>query len=164
VYSITLLDKAHEVCRSDAATARAIGVSPQLITEVRAGRKKLPPERAALLAELVGEDASYALQRVTLDNAKPELLTRLQRAFRVAAGVVGAAVLVATAAVPSSGNAGTIRTDREALTTTASLSVYTLSRLLAALLWMARRRRILGHRPRPRRSLHHAIIAAAGLA
>jgi len=147
MYAKTLIDKARldPRFRSDAAIARAIGVTPVFFHKVANGKAHMPAERAALLADLLGEDATYALKRAALDNAEGDLFTRLQKAFRVAAGVAGAVVLAGMATAPSPSYAGTIKTVRELPHTLEVCTDYTLSRLFAALalgrrawLWMAR--------------------------
>lgn len=129
MYALALLDKARQKLGSDAKTATAAGVSRQTISAIRKGDKKLSPELAAIIASALGDDPDYAVKRVMLENAAPELLTRLQRAFRVAAGVAGAAVLAATVSVPSSAEAGTIKKDRELVNISQRLTVYTSSRI-----------------------------------
>lgn len=141
MYAQTLIEKARASGQwpSDAAIAEAIGVDRSLLNRVSKGKQKMPPERAALLADLIGEDAGYALQRVAMENAEPDLLTRLQKAFRVAAGVAGAVVLAAMATAPSPTSAGTIKMAPDAVQSTrpdalhALYIVALLRRLKAAL-------------------------------
>ncbi|WP_395703040.1 helix-turn-helix domain-containing protein [Aquabacterium sp.] len=115
-YALALIDKALERCQGNAsAVARLAGIKPQSLHDIRHGKLKMSPETAAILAAAIGDDPEYSLKRVMLENATGEKLARLQKAFRVAAGVAGAAVLAAMAAAPSDSSAGTIRTDRDAV-------------------------------------------------
>lgn len=135
MYAQVLLDKARQKWKSDAQIAAAIGVTRQSLHAFSTGKAKMPPERAALLAAALGEDADYAAKRVMVDNAEGDLHARLAKAFRVAAGVAGVAVLVALGNVPLPANAGTIRTDREDLTS--EVTAQTL--YWRALRWLIRR-------------------------
>lgn len=126
MYAFSLLDKAKAITGSDAKTADLAGVSRQTLNKVRHREKKLSPELAAIIAALIGDDPDYAVKRVMIENAEGDMLTRLQRAFRVAAGVVGVAVLVALGSAPSPVNAGTIKTDRDGNHVTQRMTLYTL--------------------------------------
>lgn len=114
MYAISLLDKALQKFGSDRQTALAAGVSQQAISKIRHGAK-MSPELAAIVAAALGDDPDYAVKRVMLDNADPGLHARLTKAFRVAAGVAGVAVLAATVSDHGSAHAGTIKPDREHL-------------------------------------------------
>lgn len=84
-----------------------IGVRPQLLTDVRAGRKNLEPYHAARIAELIGENALAATFSALAAQAKaPAEKTywkkKLDNALRAAALVLGIFVL---AAVPEPSHA-----------------------------------------------------------
>lgn len=90
-YAKSLLDKAREMGHADAENARRIGVSRSYLCDVHAGRKAMSPEAAALLAELVGADATDALKRQTVENERePERREALRRAL-FASWVLGVA-------------------------------------------------------------------------
>ncbi len=50
--------------------AHDLGVSPQMITEVRKGRTYLNENQILMLAEAIGEDKEKALVGLALDKAK----------------------------------------------------------------------------------------------
>lgn len=55
-----LIDKAVEMCGSQAELARRMGVYPTDITKLKSGERPLSPEVAAELADIAGEDARQA--------------------------------------------------------------------------------------------------------
>lgn len=126
-YAMALLDKAKGLTGSDNATATAAGVTRQTLHAVRKGKAKLSPELGAIIAAAIGDDPDYAAKRIMLENAPPSMLARLQKAFRVAAGVAGVAVLAALTSAPYDAHAGTIKTDRDVRHVSGSLTDYTLS-------------------------------------
>jgi len=87
----TLIDKATEVCGSTNALAERMGVKPNVISMLRAGRT-ITPETAAELADIAGEDAREAAIQAILERAKG---TRREGVLRevlgkaLAAGVAG---------------------------------------------------------------------------
>jgi transcriptional regulator with XRE-family HTH domain len=76
-----LIDNARATGMSDAEIARRCGVTPSYLCDAIAGRKKLSPETAALLADLAGNDARDALAAQAVRNAKPGQRDKLQRAL-----------------------------------------------------------------------------------
>jgi len=99
-YGQTLIDRAIVKLGTSARVARAIGVSTPALANWRNGKSKLPPERAALLADVTGENALVAASRVMQENADAELATRLQKAFFVALATgAGATLLTFASAV-----------------------------------------------------------------
>lgn len=79
---LTLIARARTLGYSDAELSRRIGVTPSYLCDVAAGRKKMSPEAAALLADLCGEDASDALKRQTVENERrPERREALRKAL-----------------------------------------------------------------------------------
>jgi len=75
---IDLLDAAREKTGSDYKTAKALGVTPQRLSDWRHGRQAAQPEDHALLAALAGNNPTEALVRATLakhaDTPKGERL------------------------------------------------------------------------------------------
>ena len=65
---ITLLDKAKEMSSSDYKTAKLLGVSPQIVSDWRHGRRRPQPEDMALLAQVAGMDAGDWLVRGVLEK------------------------------------------------------------------------------------------------
>ncbi|EPN8462039.1 DUF3693 domain-containing protein [Vibrio cidicii] len=65
--------------------AHDLGVSPQMITEVRKGRTYLSENQILMLADAVGEDKEKALVGLALDKAKTyeaqELWTNIAKKF-----------------------------------------------------------------------------------
>lgn len=98
--SEVLIDKARALGHADAEIARRIGVPRSNFADVAHGRRKMPPEWAALLAELVGEDPRMALAAQTVERAKGSMRERLQQAlFRARErGAASVLLLVALAA------------------------------------------------------------------
>ncbi len=86
-YSISLIDKAAEMCGSYYRLAKRLKVSEANISHIRHGRRPLPLAWAYELAEITGEDKGQVLQLLTMEQAKaPEKRSRLGKL--VAAGVV----------------------------------------------------------------------------
>lgn len=73
-----LLDAAREQTGSDYKTAKALGVTPQRLSDWRAGRQNAQPEDFALVAALAKRDPEEELIRATLakhaNTAKGERL------------------------------------------------------------------------------------------
>lgn len=65
---ITLLDKAKESSSSDYKTAKMLGVTPQIVSDWRHGRRKPQPEDMALLAAIAGMDPEAWLVRAVLEK------------------------------------------------------------------------------------------------
>lgn len=88
----TLIDKASEVCGSDSALARRMGIHQPTIAEMRSGKRSISPVTAAELADIAGEDAREAAIAAVIESAKG---TRREGAMReilgkaLAAGVAG---------------------------------------------------------------------------
>lgn len=112
-YALALLDKAKQVYRSDNRTAEAAGVKRQTLHSIRSGKAKLSPELAAIIAASIGDDPDYAAKRVMIENAAPDLQARLHKAFRVAAGVVGAVGVAVAMNGNGPAHAGEIKKARE---------------------------------------------------
>lgn len=84
MYAKQLIDRARELGHADAYTARQIGVSRSYLCDIHAGRKQISPESAALLADLVGLDATEALKQTAVMNTKdPDRRAALRRALFV---------------------------------------------------------------------------------
>lgn len=56
----TLIDKASQVCGSDANLCRRMGISDSLLSLMKSGKRAITPEVAAELADIAGEDAHQA--------------------------------------------------------------------------------------------------------
>lgn len=96
---LTLIDKAKTASGSDYKTAKALGVSPQVVSDWRHARRPVPPEDIALLAEVAGMDPTAWLVRGVLEKhqgtAKGDRLIK----------ALGKGLLVTGAAIASSGAA-----------------------------------------------------------
>lgn len=64
-----LIDKASEVCKSDAEMARRLNVSRATVSLLRSGKREISPEMAAMLADIAGEDAVQATINAVIDGA-----------------------------------------------------------------------------------------------
>lgn len=88
----TLIDRAAEVCGSDAALARRMGIYPADVSNLRAGKRPLSPELAAELADIAGQDARQAVIDAVIER---NMHSRKGEALRsilgkgLAVGVVG---------------------------------------------------------------------------
>lgn len=76
----SLIDKAAKVCGGDSKLARRIGVSKQLISMIRAGKRPITPEVAGLCAEVAGEDIAAACVAAMMDS-----FTQNERGIRLRA-------------------------------------------------------------------------------
>jgi len=82
MYAKTLIDRAVKLCYgSQAELARRVGVTRSAIHNAIANPRKLSPELAALIAYEVHEDPHYAMVTVSIENAGPDMASRLTRAF-----------------------------------------------------------------------------------
>lgn len=98
-----LIDKAAAVAGSDAKLARLVGQVPQVLSQMRHGRRAATPEDCALFAAVAGldpmQEAARAMLRKHDGSRKGELLLK----------ALGKASLVTGAAVASAGaHAGTV--------------------------------------------------------
>lgn len=66
-----VLDKAREVCVSDAAIARRLKVTPSAVSLWRSGGK-IKPEHLAILLDLAHQDPALAVQVMAEQEATPE--------------------------------------------------------------------------------------------
>jgi transcriptional regulator with XRE-family HTH domain len=89
---LTLLDKASEMCGSDAELARKMGVNRQEIYALRKGRT-VTPEVAAELADIAGVDPLQAMADAVIERNKG---TRRETVLRE---ILGKAVAAGVAAV-----------------------------------------------------------------
>lgn len=88
---LSLIDKAAKVCGSDAALARKLGTKPPAISEMRAGKREISPETAALLADIAHEDAREAVIQAVIERNRTGPKAETIRAILgkgLAAGVV----------------------------------------------------------------------------
>lgn len=111
---LELMDAAAEVTGSDYKTAKALGLTPQRLSDWRHGRQNPQPEDYALLAKLAGRDPEAALVRATLakhaGTPKGErLLSALGKAWHQT-GAVATSLTFAIAVCFSA--AGTMLADR----------------------------------------------------
>ena len=65
---IDLITRAAAVTGGDSATARRLGVPPQMVYMWKTGRKPCPPEDQAQLAQIAGVDPVQALIRAHLER------------------------------------------------------------------------------------------------
>jgi plasmid maintenance system antidote protein VapI len=65
-----LIDRAAKECGSRSELAKRLGVSPQRITDWSSGIRQMPPEQAAIVADIAGLIAEDWLVRATLHNAR----------------------------------------------------------------------------------------------
>ncbi len=82
----TLIDEAAKVCGSDRALCSKTGLHPSELSDMRAGRKALSPERVGLLADVLqlsAEDARRLAVLAVIDRASPARRVTLRRAFFV---------------------------------------------------------------------------------
>lgn len=69
-YSLSLIDKAKELCGSYYALAHRIDLAESTISQIRAGKRRLPPDVVPILAELIGVDVDEAIHGVLMEHAK----------------------------------------------------------------------------------------------
>lgn len=91
---ITLIDKASEMCGSDAALARRIGTKPPAISEMRAGKREISPETAALLADIAHVDAREAVIQAVIERNKTGPKAEMIREILGKATAAGAAAML----------------------------------------------------------------------
>lgn len=90
-----LIDKAAKVCGSDAALARRLGTKPPAISELRAGKREMSPETAALLADIARVDAREAvIQAVIARNKTGPKAEQIREILGKGLAVGAAALLV----------------------------------------------------------------------
>lgn len=87
----TLLNAAQAATGSDYKTAKALGITPQRLSDWRHGRQTPQPEDHALLAQIAGLDPMEAMARAVLfkhaDTPKGErLLSALGKGLQVTGG------------------------------------------------------------------------------
>jgi DNA-binding XRE family transcriptional regulator len=81
MYSDTLIDRAIAACGSGAELARRIGVSRVTVHQLKTRKLKISAELAVLLAAVVRDDVYFAVERVMLEMARPDMASRLAGAF-----------------------------------------------------------------------------------
>lgn len=91
-----LLDKAKEVTGSDYATAKRIGVSPQIISDWRGLRRNPQPEDATLIAAVAGLDPVAELARTMVQKHQgtpkgEKLMQALGKSLLATGAVIGSA-------------------------------------------------------------------------
>lgn len=69
-YSISLIDKAAEKCGSFYKLSKRVDLAQSTISEIRAGRRRLPADVVPLLAEVIGMDVDEAIHGVLMEHAK----------------------------------------------------------------------------------------------
>jgi DNA-binding transcriptional regulator YdaS (Cro superfamily) len=91
-YVETLIDKASKACGNDTKLAKRLGISVQVMSDLRTGRRTITPETAAELADIAGDDAREAAIAAIIERSKG---TRREGRLRdvlgkaLAAGVAG---------------------------------------------------------------------------
>lgn len=91
-----LLDKAKEVTGSDYATAKRLGITPQVIYDWRALRKNPQPEDATLIAAVAGLDPVAELARTMVQKHQgtpkgEKLMQALGKSLLATGAVLGSA-------------------------------------------------------------------------
>ena len=93
---LTLIDKARDVCGSDSALAKRMGMYQPDVSALRSGKRQMSPEVAAELADIAGEDAVQAVIDAIIVRSKGTRKEGVMRAVLgkgLAAGVVAALLL-----------------------------------------------------------------------
>jgi hypothetical protein len=140
-YAEALIDKATTVCGSQAALARKLSLSPALVTLMRKGERALTPEVAAMLADLVGEDAREAVIASVIEGARGTPRETAMREILGKALAAGAAAMSAFSyngdSIGSTGRAIHAAIERAELT---RLYIVSIRKQLRRLLPRGRRR------------------------
>lgn len=107
---IALIDRAVQLCGSQAALARALGVYPADISDWKKGKRPVTPETVALICDVLqlpGEEARTLAAWAVIENAKnSSKREKLKRAFFGCwvAGVVALAQLMTPSDARASSN------------------------------------------------------------
>jgi plasmid maintenance system antidote protein VapI len=89
-----LIDKAAQRCGSRSKLAKELGVSPQRVNDWATGFRQMPPEQAAIVADIAGLVPEEWLARVTALNSKGKPYgVRLEKALSKCLRLTGAAVV-----------------------------------------------------------------------
>lgn len=91
----TLIDEACAKCGTDRRVCELVGLKPQQISSMRAGRIPISPQTVGLLCEVLElqpDEAQRLAAEAIVRNAKPERRATLMRAF-FGRSLAGAAVL-----------------------------------------------------------------------
>lgn len=95
-YTLTLIDKAAEMCGGQNALAKKLGFSSGTLSDMKHGRKAVSPATAAELADIAGIDVDYAIKLAVLESVKG---TRREAKLREILGkglAAGAVAMLAT--------------------------------------------------------------------
>lgn len=87
-----LIDKASQICGSDAELARQLKISRSLVSLMKSGDRQVTPEIATLLADIAGENARDAAIDAVIENARGTQREGVLREIlgkALAAGVAG---------------------------------------------------------------------------
>lgn len=68
--TLSLIDKASEVCGGQNALAKKLGFSSGTLSDMKHGRKAVSPATAAELADIAGIDVDYAIKLAILESVK----------------------------------------------------------------------------------------------
>lgn len=68
-YALALIDKAAKVCGSYAELSRKIDLAESTISEIRKGKRRLPPDCVPILADLLGLDVHETIDQIMIENA-----------------------------------------------------------------------------------------------
>ena len=68
--TLSLIDKAAEVCGGQNALAERLGFSKGTMSDMKHGRKAISPATAAELADIAGVDVDYAIKLAVLESVK----------------------------------------------------------------------------------------------
>ena len=110
----TLIDKASEICGSDAELARRMGIQRQNLGHMRAGRAPISPETIGVLCDIAHidphESGRMALEAIVSHPKNASRAEVLRRAFF--AGWMGLATLLGALLSPDTSAAAAIKSDR----------------------------------------------------
>lgn len=90
-----LLDKAKQVCLTDAATASRLGVVPQHVSRWRRGHDPISEERIVQIAKIARENEGFWLARIAAEQAHGETRRAWERVVKTLSAAAAVALLVA---------------------------------------------------------------------
>lgn len=131
----TLIDKASNVCGSDTALAKRMGIHQPDIAAMRAGKRKISPVTAAELADIAGEDAREAAIAAVIESTRG---TRREGAMREILGKALAAGVVGMSLISYSGDSNSCTAQAQTTLTERNVINIVLSELRRLLRWMRR--------------------------
>lgn len=119
-----LINRAAKECGNRAALAKALGVLPHRLSEWEHGKRQIPPEQVAIMADIAGLVAEEWLVRATLLNSKEKpYYERLHQALGKWLPRTGAAVVLCFLIGSPFGFHGEAQADPLAFSTMCVLSI-----------------------------------------